>query len=204
MGGEEKVMGSTIWSVQANGDVLEEREFQNSHGYAMPAWSYLAEKYLRKPGEDDASFLGRWFLSGKCKEVWALKEDPRLERFEVIVLLTSFDHVIAKKEGFEELAAAFRKFHDEYKAKNPDNVCHYRAMANSIEKLTPDIIGVAWNASSVGEPFWDVYDDCECPKCHSVHTVEETRPYNIYKDKGHWFLFGQYGSAGKDMKGDHE
>lgn len=180
---------SVLHVVLENGDIVTRHEFGNGHGYALPVWSYLAEKYVRKEGESDSAFFGRWYIDSQCKDVWALKKDPRLERFERIVLLASFDRVIVKSGDFKELCDAFRKFENLYKEKYPNNVCHYQSMAYWIEKQTAEIIGACFTATTVGENIWEVYDECECPTCGDSHRKEESRPYNINKDQGHWFLF---------------
>ena len=177
-----------MFTVASSGDVEHFGDYQNGLGFAMPIWTYLAEKYLRKPGEKDHEFFGRWWIQDNCRGVWALENDKRMERFERVVLLASFDRVIVRAENFKELAAAFDKFHDLYLEKKPQNVCHYRAMGREIEKME-DVLGVCWVATSVGENLWTVYEDCECPKCKNVHQQEEPRPYNINIDNKHWFLF---------------
>lgn len=183
---------SSLFVIDEDGDVQDTgKEYRNGHGYAMPVWTYLARKYLKQPGEDAHKFWVRWYYEGKIEPVFKLKADPRLERWEWIVLLTSFDHALVKKENFQETIEAFRMLHGQYKAIEPGNVCHYEEMANDIERMigSPEVTGIGWNATSVSEDLWSVRDDCVCTACGNEHEKEDERHYNVKKDKRHFFVF---------------
>lgn len=182
---------SSLYLVDEKGDVHHEKDYANGHGYAIPCWNYLAEKYLRKPGEDDNNFWIRWWLNEKCQGIWDLKKDARLERWEWICLLASFDYAMVKQENFEETAEAFTRMDLEHGKCHPTHVCHYLIMAFDLRRLakSPAVKGACWIATSVGENLWEIYDECTCPSCGTVHQPDEGRPYNVNKDTRHFYVF---------------
>lgn len=180
---------STMHVAHADGDVHDYKEYRNGHGYALPAWEYLANKYIpRLPGEDDSKFHIRWWYTDACKAVWALAKDKRLETWELLVLHASFDHAVVEREHFHKLAAAFEHIGREYAKIKPECVNHYPAMANDIRTLPPEVQAICFTATSCGDNLWWAYDECECPNCGDSHRKEEGRPYNLKKDKSHWYV----------------
>lgn len=175
---------STLYSLNVEGEVRGEKEYRNGHGYAMPIWSWLHEKYI-KPHDP-----GSYVLSGGGKPVFSLRDDPRLEDWERICLWASFDWAIVKAQDCPELTKAFRRLHEEFKAKLPDHVCHYGEMANDIDALVKSgAQGVAFWATSVAADDWGAnHGECTCA-CGNVHDNEEPRPYNINVDARHFFMF---------------
>lgn len=179
---------TTMHVFDKDGKATRHLEYGNSWGYAMPCWNYLADKYLRRPGENDIDLNVRWFIQGKGEPIWELMKDPRLEHWERIILGATLDRVFVKREHFADLATCFRKFDAETRKKHPNAVCHYAAMAQDLEQLPADTTAVAWNATSVTETYWWKYDDCECPEDAECEH-EEGRPYDMNKDQGHWSLY---------------
>lgn len=179
---------STLYIARQDGLVRSYKEYRNGYGYAMPIWNYLAKKYLRKSGESDTDLNIRWFIRGQGKEVWDLWKDPRVEKWEKVCLNASFDKAMARREDFIEIAEAFEHFHSEYTNGEPGNVCHYAEMAGDIRALESEVQAIGWRATSVSESLFWVYDDCECPKCGDSHRMQDGRPYDMNKDKGHWWI----------------
>lgn len=174
----------------ADGKAVAGDEYRNGHGYCIPIWTYLADKYIAKlPGEKEADFYIRWWMTEKCAQVWAFATDPRLERWERITLLASFDHYVAKRENFNDIAEAFEKCDAAFKEKYRDHVCHYAAMAAEIRKDGAAYQAVGWYGTSVSDSLWWVYDECECAKCGDTHQASEGRPYDLTKDDKHFVLF---------------
>jgi hypothetical protein len=189
---------STLYVIHPDGKVHDHKEYRNGWGYAMPVWTYLAEKYLGQPDDKEGDLTTRWWVRGQGKPVFDLKGDPRLERWERIALMASFDHVIVMREHAKELIDAFRKLDETLREKHPKHVTHYSTMARDIEVLLEDskTTGVCWNATSVSETHWWVHDECTCT-CGDMHVKQEGRCYDISKDKNHWSLFEELEDAAK-------
>lgn len=108
------------------------------------------------------------------KEIWNLFHSDKVSRVDKIVLGTTFDKVLVKREDFKELIDAFNSFEGETSLKD---------QAEVIEKMMEDenIIAVGWNQNSVTSNQWICaeYDE----------ENEETIPYNCLTGENHFWLF---------------
>lgn len=186
-------MSSTqIFGFDKNGNAYLEAEVKNAWRGAMAVWRILEEKYLPPyrpeyiPAHIPTSEIKRifHFAPTRCssgnedamQEVWALANDNRLKECEKIVLLSTFDYVVVKKENLHKLISAFREFEGETSLKE---------QADIIEKMLKDenCIAVAFNQTSICMDDWvnGEYDE----------EKDEYKPYNIFKGDKHWELFDE-------------
>ena len=179
-----------LFGFDQNGDAYSMAEIKNAFRGAMMVWEYLENKYL--PFVDFTRIL-----SGKREEqqkVWDLSKDDRLSRQEKIVLLSTFDNVVVKQANFKELIRAFLEF--------PGEKTSLKEQAEIIKQS--DCIAVAWNQTSVNcDYLWSVsykyIDKEDIPLLEKndyrfINDAEyiiqyDNKPYNLFTDKGHWFLF---------------
>ncbi|ENR6356160.1 hypothetical protein ACEWL8_001976 [Listeria monocytogenes] len=159
-------MSSTnIHVVRANGDVEIYAEVKNSFAGAMHVWNSLNAKY---------DFRDNLFT--EFKKTFSSFNKGVYEDFENVVLGSTFDNVIVKKEDIQLLITAYEKYIDEFDGSNLGlQIEIFRQIENEA-----DAIGIAWCQTSVCDDLWDFGYDEE---------KDELIPYNIYKGDNHWFLF---------------
>lgn len=163
---------------------------KNSWRGAMAIWLILEEKYLPPfrpsyvpsniPDSEIKNYCGykpsRYtsFNNVAMKEIWNLVDDKRLSKCEKIVLASTFDNVIVKKENMPKLISAFKEFEGDTLLKEQSDV---------IETLLQDenCIAVGFNQTSTNGTTWvnrGGYDENQNPI-----------PYNILTGDEHWELF---------------
>lgn len=173
---------STLYTFGPDGQATVHAEYPNAWGYAIPIWQRLARKYLPD--------LAGFFLEPQAsRKIWALHDDPRLESWERICLLATFDRFIVRKGDFPKLIEAFRTFDSRYRFTDPGKACHYGRMAADIEVMPAEVVAVGWQCTSVSEDLWEVEDEHKCPACGGMHSSGDSRPYNLNSDTGHEDLF---------------
>jgi hypothetical protein len=167
---------TTIHLVQ-HGGLAKHEDFNNSWGSAMYVWTSLNSKYLAEPGESHTAFL---FSESKFPLLWKLAIDARLAKTERIVHATTFDRAMVKRENLLDLADRF----DEFVELHPPGkyVCSLPQQAESLRRIignSIDCVGVCWTQTSVASDVWQVPDE----------STEESRWYDIDRDKGHFFIY---------------
>jgi hypothetical protein len=175
-----------LYTVSQKGVVSKHHEFSNSWRGAMWVWMRLREEYFpdhifhQEYRYDDPRTIEacKWVM--KYEDIWSLSDDSRLIKQEKIVLGSTYDNVIVKKENLDELIEAFKFFVNKYKKDNPPNASSLLEQMEVIEKLKKkkNLLGICWNQTSVNCDAWNGYTK-----------KGEWRQYNLNKDKGHWFLF---------------
>lgn len=159
-----------LYIVKNTGELELYKEFGNSHRGASLLWHNLGKKYLGGL---------KWHNKKEMEKLWRLDQDPRISREEKILLISTFDHFLIKKENLPKLIEACEKVYFEDIGHFKD----YPEVMKEIMKLE-DIIAIAWNQTSVSSGVWDVYEMCPTCEHDTLH-----RDYNILKDKDHQFLF---------------
>jgi len=134
-------------------------------------WFLLKEKYL-----PDVPYL---FRHDEYQKVWDLILDERLEKYEKIILASSFDWAIVYKENFDELIDAFEKFDSEHswKLNFPEQIKILKEIKNN-----KNAIAIWWNQTSVNCDTWRQIGN------RSSHSVL----YNIFKENKHFNVFKEY------------
>jgi hypothetical protein len=184
-----------IYGFDKEGNGYLEGEVRNAFRGAHKIWSILEDKYLplyipsylsdrikNLSKEAIIEYLGytptrlNAFMDDKAmKEVWDLYHDDRLPNHEQIVLGTTFDYALIKRENFDSVIEAFRKFEGETSLKE---------QADIIEKMKEDenCIALGFNQTSVNGDTWSNFGGYD-------EDTDEEIPYNFLTGDKHWFLF---------------
>ena len=167
-----------LYTVDRDGDVVEYECFKNAHGGAMSIWRALATRYLGTSGMDFMMLM----MDG-MRPLFQAAKDGKLEPWEVVTLMTTYDRVVVPIEHVASVASALDKFGEQYGPSFRANF-HVPEQAEALKRVADEAEekgwkGVCWNQMSVSEALWDgVLDEGE----------DEPRPYNVNKDSnGHWF-----------------
>jgi hypothetical protein len=189
-----------IYGFDKKGNAYFQGEVKNACRGAMAVWRILEEKYLpayrpffvpvHVPDSMIEQFLGykpircsEVFDDNAMKSIWQLVNDNRLKDYEKIVLASTFDYVIIKKENLPKLISAFRKFEGNTSLKE---------QADIIEEMMNDenCIAVGFNQTSVNGDTWTNIGGYDTE-------TDEHLPYNIFTDNKHWELFEELNKEGE-------
>jgi hypothetical protein len=170
-----------IFGFGKNGGAYKVAGIQNSWRGGMAIWRILEEKYLAgiySPPSAPACIPYRCigFKVEVLKEILALFDNKAVSVIDRIVLGSTLDGVIVKKEDFPRLIEAFNAFEGETNLKE---------QAVVIKKLleNENCVAAGWNQTSVNGDTWDCYGYNE--------ETDESIPYNIFSGDEHWFLFDE-------------
>ena len=166
--------------VKKNGDVVGYKEYNNAFGGAAFIWTKLYDKYLK----DQNIPYDSWLLNRE--KLWKLSKDESIPFFARVVLNSTYDHVIIKRENILDLANALEKFLEIFPP-SKGTICHLGNWVNDLRDIYKDksIRGIAFYQTSVSQDLWNIYNDNEEDDSWT------DRDYNIEKDEGHWFLFDE-------------
>lgn len=155
----------TAYYVHPDGLVMPNSHIANAWGGAPQVWTDCCARFLNG---------GSWMLSNDVAEqLWQLPNNLDVPKRYRLVLRSTFDYAIVEPRGYAELAAAYREF----RALNCETNSHLLALAKGLDEMPPEMLGVCFQWTSVAQSLW-------------VKDVDtEERPYDINKDKQHWFLF---------------
>lgn len=165
-----------IYRVESSGDVVLAGEASNSFGGAMHIWKTLHQAHISKRQLDDLE-LGRLLMSfSGFEQLWtSIRELPARDRW---VLGSTFDDVVIPVEHLATYLGHLKAFAQEHPSET---------LGEAIAVLEPlvgsEIMGVAFNHTSVNHSPWTVYDDDE---------DDEGRPYNVNRDTDHFLLTPRY------------
>ena len=163
----------SLFKVPGKGEIEPYAEFGNAWHGAMQIWSQVCKRYL---GRD---FSMASATDGGDKECWNLTGEDRVPFDHRIVLASTFDTVMVKRENIPRLIQAMEQY-----IKDFDEPGHLPAQIEKLTELVDDesCFAVCWQQTSCADT-WFGYD--ECPTCGH----EKSRPYDVSKDEDHWFLF---------------
>jgi hypothetical protein len=163
---------TSIHSTTAQGEVSTLAEIDNAWRGAMFVWTKLGERYLPESQTDPY-----WTpLKNDGQPIWDLFKDPRLHNEEKIVLGSTFDRVMIKRENISRVCWAYSQFAQWYPGNN--SLMEQWGVLNKA-KNDPEIFAVFWTQTSVASDIWYVFEPDK----------DEYRRYDITRDIGHWFLF---------------
>lgn len=128
-------------------------EFRNGWGSAPLVWDYLGDKYI---DENPIYSMSESYL----KKVWALHKDSRLEEWERIPLLMTFDKAYVPLDKVIEASVACLRFNTEVGPlpKFKDRVNHWASIGNALafvphKKLSRFARGVVLSPMSVSDSW---------------------------------------------------
>lgn len=180
-----------VFPIDPDGSIETVWRVPNAWGGAMAVWTGLAQKYVPEYEVYEAMMDG-------YKKVIALAKDPRIERWERIVLLTTCDGALVKAENFGKVAEAFETFYAEHKKYHEGKVFHIDKQAELLRRLEKEREekgwrGVGWNQTSVnGDCLWyGTYDD-----------EDEHTSYNIDRDDKHWYIMDDVAKIESELAKD--
>lgn len=176
-----------------NGEAESYADVKNSWRGAMAIWRILEERYLPpyrptyvpKNIPDNMIEEVLHYKPTRCssimdkdamKEIWNLFDKDSVSKIDKIVLGTTFDKMLVKKENFSKVIDSFNKF---------EGKTSLGEQAKVLEEMLKDdeIIAAAWNQTSVNENQWT---------CHGFNKEnEEYIPYNCLKGNKHYELFDE-------------
>ena len=176
-----------LFKFNKKGNAEYHEDIKNAFRGAMAIWGILEKRHLPslpKPlwaGNEQRDYWSRTTAlslgekEDPMKAVWELFSSDKLTTDEKIVLGSTFDNVIVKKENLDKLISAFESFGEETSLKE---------QADSFKKLIddPDCIAIGFNQTSVVGDTWinkGGYDE----------ESEEYKAYNIKSMNDHWYLF---------------
>jgi len=180
-----------IFGFDKEGNAYWEADVSNAWRGAMAVWRTLEKKYLPTyrpsyvpayiPDSDIKGYLG--YEPSRCTcsdekawhEVWALASKEDVPLADKIVLCTTFDKVLVKKEDLPRVILAFEMFEGETSLK--EQAVILRRMFDGDK-----CIAVGWNQTSVNADTWTTIGGYDEEK-------EEHTPYNCLKQNDHWWLF---------------
>ncbi len=157
-----------VYGFYRDGDAFSYESAKNSWGGGWAIWEILTKKYNCKDGG---------FGESKFKDLWDQCTAGKLNDEDTVTCLFTFDRVWVKKENAAQLAENLTVF------ARAHNTPHYtlRSTSGILKDASKDdnIIGVAFNMSSVSECFWYRWSD----------EADEEAPYNVLTGEDHWELF---------------
>ncbi len=149
-----------MFNKEGNAELYD--DVYNAWRGAMAIWTILNQKYLHKRFNLSMEFIER---------VWKLADDPNTSIADKIVLLTTFDRYVIKKEDIPTVIECFR--HDDYEDTSLSE------QAEILQSLydNDDCIAVGWNQNDIN--------------CNNWGTYHKGKPYNIFKGKEHHYVFDE-------------
>lgn len=180
-----------LFIIQENGDLKLYEEFGNSFRGASLFWHNLWN--WKNNTKSDHSYCHD---EKKQEMLWRLDEDPDIPRELRIILISTFDRHMIKRENLSKYINAIEKVLNKgYFEDNGHFETYPKVLENLVERK--DILGIAWNQTDTYDGYWNIYE--ECPTCHH-HTIK--RIYNIFRDKKHQFVFEYLEQLNQIRKGD--
>lgn len=171
--------------VPEKGEIQGVQVYRNSWGSAPAIWERLFQKYLSK-GEKWENWMN------DVDALWDLVGDSRLEEYEKICLLLTFERMIVKKEDFVKVAIALKIMAKEEKEQFPEKVNHLGTIADDlISDKMKNYMGACFIWTSVTGDVWDQpHKESDYNEDGDLLDEENHRwRYDISEDEGHWFLF---------------
>ena len=168
-----------IYAFYRDGDAFQYDSVKNSWGGGMAIWIKLTEKYKCKDGG---------FGVDQFKDLWDKCTAGELSDFDTKCCLFTFDWVWVKKENAASLGELLVAFNHEHSIKIPTLLGAGKVLGKAGED--DNIIGVAFNMSSVGEGLWYRWSE----------EADEATPYNVLKGGNHWELFEEFDKIRKEQR----
>lgn len=157
-----------IMAFNKEGNAVYHSDVENSWRGAMAVWSNIGKKYLG----DKANALFN------PKPIWDLYKDNSISRTDRIVLGSTFDRALIKKENLNEVIEAYIKFEEEH------GNTSLKEQADRLKEIldSEEYIAVAFNQTDVVENQWvkSKYDE--------EKDEEHIWSYNCLKSKDHFWL----------------
>lgn len=154
-----------MFGFDKNGNAYDLAEIENSWRGGVAVWDYLYQKYV---GGKFSMFDASGF-----KDLNSVFE--KMQEHEQIVLLTTYDYALIRRENFQQVMDAFYRF---------GGVTSLYEQAEVIEEALNDenCIAIGWNQTSVNGDNWANFGGYD--------ENDEAIPYNLNTGDRHWYLSG--------------
>jgi hypothetical protein len=185
-----------IYGFDKEGNAYLYAQVKNAWRGGMAIWKIMDERHLPPyrppdvpkdiPDDEVESYchykpsrlVGSWAGNDKkaAQDIWDLAENENIPEHERIVMSTTFDKAVVKKEDIPKIIEAFNAFEGETSLKD---------QAKVLQTMFDDdkCIAVAWNQTSVsGDGAWDCMGEYD-------EEIEGGIPYNLNTGDEHWYLF---------------
>lgn len=186
-----------IFTFNKDGLCCDEYDVNNAWRGAMAVWGILEEKYLPpyRPsyvpeGMSMEEFEERFGYKpsrlsitaaaekeNPATEIWKLLENETVSLNDRIVLGTTLDRVLIRRDEIGKVIRAFRNFDGETNLKEQADIL------NEIMK-NEEISAVGWNQTSVNVDTWMTGGGLS-------DNNEGRLPYNYQEQDDHWWLFDE-------------
>lgn len=185
-----------MYAFGTNGNAYLYGETHNAWRGAWTIWEYLEKKYL-PPYIPEYVQSCNWYDPSlsyeeivryltfpptrlndteKSKAIWALYNDPKVDRVDKIVLATTFDHPIIPKTNIQEVIDAFEDFECENTSLPEQAIILRKMLADD------NVIAVGWNQTSVSADDWENW---------GVDENGDPIPYNCLTGNEHFNPFDE-------------
>lgn len=155
-----------LFGFDRKGNAYPQAEVENAWRGAMAIWNIMEKRHL------PPAPYSRLMNPVEAKKIWGLYADKRVPMHERIVLLSTMDKCLVKKEDFPRLIEAFRKFEGDTSLPEQADILE-TMMADD------DCIAVGWNQTTVSASHWSRYDE----------DADDEIPYNCLTGEDHFWLF---------------
>lgn len=159
---------TTLYKVPRSGEIEEYATFRNAFQGAFNIWTEVAKSYL-----------GMEYLPADMEVLWKLSQDHEVIHNDRIVLATTFDYVMIRREHLLVVAEAMDDFCRRYEPG------HLPEQAEKLRELAQDesCYAACWRQTSVTD-MWMV-------RSGELDEYDDPRylMYDVSEDTDHWFLF---------------
>lgn len=177
-----------IFSFDKDGNAHFAAEAHNAWRGGMAIWRIMELRHLPPLPPKYGMECHRYstFYTGKgenpMKAIWDLSDNLDIPVEQRIVLFTTFDNCLVKKQDLPRVISALRSFEGE-DHKGETNLAE---QADALEEIykDPEVIAVGWNQTSINANTWSNaggYDDVK----------DEPTPYNCLTGDTHYWLFDE-------------
>lgn len=177
-----------IYGFDLKGNANFEAEVRNAFRGGMAVWRIMELRHLPPLPPKYGMECHRYSTfpvggaENPLKEVWALADNLDIPVDQRIVLFTTFDNCLVKKQDLPRVIAALRAFEGE----DHKGETNLGEQADVLEQIAadPEVIAVGWNQTSVNADTWSNaggYDDVK----------DEPIPYNCLTGDAHYWLFDE-------------
>ena len=142
---------------------------QNASRHHQVIWNYFAKKYL------GLEYFNVHSDGVEQQKLWELFEDERLTMNERIILGSTYDYVLLKKEDISLVIDAFKSF------ENESNLLEETGILSSLLN-DKTCVAIGWQSSITD--MWDNYD--------------------IFTEKKHWFLLDEINAIQKVINDEND
>lgn len=188
-----------IYGFNQEGVCSYEAEVHNAWRGAIAVWKALEKKYLPQyrpryvpasvPDDEVEAWLG--YSASRLssisdpdamKDVWNLFEAENVSGADKIVLGTTLDNVLVRRENIPKVIEAFEEFDKEHEGET-----NLKQQADELRDFYDDdeVSAVGWNQTSVNGDDWSNTGEI----VRDEDGDEIGGPYNFNTGKKHWWLF---------------